>query len=104
MYWSGMGERSMSHSSKMVLGWGGVWAPLSSSGSCEAQLRAPLSPAFTGQAGTREWRVVPLLWGRSPRQRDIRHRVCRIKYTPALYISFSIHLNAFPALQLKVYF
>lgn len=39
---------------QMALGWGGGWAPVSSSGSFEAELRAPLSPALSGQAGTRE--------------------------------------------------
>lgn len=77
---------------QMALGWGGGWAPLSSSGTCEAELRAPLSPAFTGQAGTRKRRVVPLLWDRSARQQDIRHRACRINTHPLctphfLYVS-----------------
>lgn len=66
---------------QMALGWGGGWAPLSSSGTCEAELRAPLSPAFTGQAGTREWRVVPV-------QQDIRHRACRINTHPSLRLTF----------------
>lgn len=35
---------------------------------------------------TRDWRRVPLLWGRSPRQRGIRHRACRINTHP-LYTS-----------------
>lgn len=35
---------------------------------------------------TRDWRAAPLLWGRSPCQRDVRHRVCRINTHP-LYTS-----------------
>lgn len=47
---------------------------------------APLSTALAGQAGSRERRAVPLLWGRSPWQRGVRHRACRINTHP-LYTS-----------------
>lgn len=51
---------------RMALGWGGGWAPLSSPGTGEAELRAPLSLAFAGKDGHRAPRRAPVSSERCP--------------------------------------